>query len=33
MEIDKVLDVYFSKNGGVGGNCFDVKLLLCLNII
>lgn len=28
MEIDKALDDYFSKNGGVGGNRPDAKLLL-----
>ena len=27
-EIDKALDAYFSKNGGVGGNRPDAKLLL-----
>ena len=27
-EIDKALDDYYSKNGGVGGNRPDVKLLL-----
>lgn len=28
-EIDKALNDYYSKNGGVGGNRPDVKLLLC----
>ena len=32
MEIDKALDAYFSKNGGVGGNRPDAKLLLRSNI-
>lgn len=27
-EIDRALDEYFSKNGGVGGNRPDAKLLL-----
>ena len=27
-EIDKALDDYFSKNGGIGGNRPDAKLLL-----
>ena len=27
-EIDKALDDYYSKNGGIGGNRPDVKLLL-----
>ena len=27
-EIDKALDDYYSKNGGVGGNRPDAKLLL-----
>lgn len=31
-EIDKALDAYFSKNGGVGGNRPDAKLLLRSNI-
>lgn len=31
-EIDKALDTYFSKNGGVGGNRPDAKLLLRSNV-